>query len=136
MRWHRASAGGRRGAISRSWRDGRRRLQVEPLEDRLLLDTYGITAFNDNVAGPLTHAYTTRYADNGVDSASGQLRNIETGDLLGIVLTTSAVGGINFGGQGVNPAAGTDAGTVFGGYVDFVTAARNSIELSAASSQS
>ena len=130
MERHRLSAGGRRRRASASPRQlGWKRLRFEPLEDRVLLDAFGITAFNDNVAGPTTHSYTARYADNGVDSASGQLRNIETGELLDILVTTSAVGGITFGSQGANPAAGTDAATIFAGYVDFASATRNSIEL-------
>ena len=99
---------------------------VEPLEPRVLLS--GFTAYNDTVSGPLTHANATLYADNG-GSSSGQLKDIATGANTPVLLTAIAVGA-SFGGTGVNPAAGTDAGNIFGGYVDFTSMyGANNIEM-------
>ena len=97
------------------------------LEPRILLS--GFTAYNDTVAGPLTGEYTTLYADNG-GAASGQLRDVATGAYTPVILTTIRVGAA-FGGTGTNPAGGTPADAIFGGYVDFTSAwGSNSIEMS------
>ncbi|MBE3096092.1 MAG: lamin tail domain-containing protein [Planctomycetes bacterium] len=103
----------------------------QPLEPRLLLA--GFTAYNDTVVGPQTHANTTLYTDNGGD-ASGQLKNIATGAETPVLLTAVCVGA-TFGGTGVNPAAGTDARNIFGGYVDFTSVSgANAIEMSGSAS--
>ena len=66
---------GRRDSLTDSVRPGPG-ARVEALEPRLLLS--GFTAYNDTVAGALTHPNTTAYADNGGDAA-GQLKDIATG---------------------------------------------------------
>jgi hypothetical protein len=101
---------------------------MEPLEARLLLS--GFTAYNDAVAGALTHVNATTYADNG-GTAAGLLKDISTGANTTVTLLTTNVGG-NFGGTGSNPAGG-DAYAIFNGYVDFTsTAGNNSIEIDGA----
>ncbi|MGB2821976.1 MAG: hypothetical protein WBF17_13415, partial [Phycisphaerae bacterium] len=117
----------RRPGMSRPFRPA----AFEPLERRMLLS--GFTAYNDTVAGPQTHPNATVYTDNGGDSA-GQLRDIIAGEYTAVHLSTSGVG-VNFGGTGVNPSAGTDAGEIFGGFVDFTSASgQNSLEISGADS--
>lgn len=97
------------------------------LEPRILLS--GFTAYNDTVAGPLTGEYTTLYADNG-GAAAGQLRDVATGADTPVILTTIGVG-VGFGGTGANPADGTPADVIFGGYIDFTSAwGSNAIEMS------
>ncbi|HUU91758.1 MAG TPA: lamin tail domain-containing protein, partial [Phycisphaerae bacterium] len=86
------------------------------------------TAFNDHVAGTGTHANATSYAANG--TVSGPLKDVATGDDTPVTLATSA-SGIHYGDNGAAPAAGTDAYTVFDGYVDFRTATESSIEIAA-----
>ena len=104
---------------------------LEPLEPRLLLS--GFTAYNDTVSGPLTHDNATVYADNGGDAA-GQLKDIDSGLFTPVHVSTSAVG-VNWGGTGTNPAAETDAGNVFGAFVDFRSAnGNNSVEIEAGDS--
>jgi len=73
-------------------------------------------AFNDHVAGTGTHVNTTRYAANG--TASGILKNIDTGAGTGVTLTTSQHG-VAYYGDGAAPASGTDAYNIFNGFVDF-----------------
>jgi len=90
--------------------------------------TVQFTAFNDHVRGADTHANATSYAGNGTDS--GPLKDIATGDDTPVTLATPA-SGIHYGNNGADPAAGTDAYTVFDGYVDFSTATESSIEIAA-----
>ena len=105
---------------------------IEALEPRLLLS--GFTAYNDALSGPGTHDNTTLWADNPGGDSAGQLKDILTGDDTPVHLSTSAVG-INWGGQGANPADGTDAADIFGGYVDFLSVSgNNSVEVEAGDS--
>jgi len=89
----------------------------------------GWVAFNDHVGGAGTHANATTYAANG--TASGPLQDIATGSAVPVTLATSG-SGIHYGGNGGAAAAGTDAFTVFDGYVDFTTGTEASIEIEAA----
>lgn len=88
-----------------------------------------VVMFNDHVAGPLTHPNATSFAANG--TASGALRNIDTGAATSITLSTSAVG-INYAGASSPPAAGTDAADIFGGFIDFSASTGTSLELDGA----
>jgi len=85
-------------------------------------------AFNDHVAGTGTHVNATTYAANG--TASGLLKNIDTGAGTGVTLTTSGQGVDRYATNGAAPASGTDAYTLFNGYVDFGTGTGASIEIS------
>ena len=89
----------------------------------------GFTAFNDHVAGVGTHANATTYAANG--AGSGSLKDIDTGDDTAATLTTTH-SGVSFANNGAAPAAGTDAHTIFDGFVDFVGASGSSLEIIAA----
>ncbi|NQU24274.1 MAG: CotH kinase family protein [Candidatus Nealsonbacteria bacterium] len=102
------------------------RLLFEALEPRLQLS--GFTAFNDTIAGGATHANTTTYADVGGGSSSGQLKDIDTGALTPVLLSTFGFG-VHPGGTGSSPASGTDAADIFSGYVDFSSATGNSLEI-------
>ena len=83
-------------------------------------------AYNDHVAGPGTHPNATLYGADG--EASGPLRDIETGEALPVVLTTSALA-VSYASQTASPASGTDAAAVFDGYVDFTPNRPHSLEL-------
>jgi len=80
----------------------------------------GFVAFNDYIRGPNTHANATTYDDfdDTTDATSGSLRDIETGEDVGVVLTVSEAG-IHHAGSQAYPAPGTDAYAIFNGYVDF-----------------
>jgi len=109
-----------------------RRAVFEDLEPRLLLS--GFTAYNDAVSGPQTHANTTVWTDNPGGDSAGLLKDIVTGAETPVHVSTYAVG-VNWGGNGVNPAAGTDAADIFGGYVDFTSVfGSNSVEIEAGDS--
>ena len=125
-------SGGRRTANSRPrLRLAATPLRFEPLEPRMLLS--GFTAYNDAVQGSQTHSNATAYTDNGGDS-SGLLKDITSGADTSVLLSTSGVGH-NWGGTGGSPAAGTDAGNIFGGYVDFTSSMGNSsLEIAGADS--
>ena len=89
--------------------------------------TTGFVAFNDHVRGAGTHTNATSYAANG--TASGFLKDIETGEDLDARLTVTQNGTRYEGLQGV-PAPGTDAYDVFNGYVDFGSASNSSLAVS------
>ena len=72
---------------------------------------------------------TTFFADLSGSDSSGPLRDIESGLETQVLLSTSAVG-VNFGGNGAQPANGTDARDIFNGFVDFSAGDRKSIEIS------
>jgi hypothetical protein len=93
--------------------------------------TGGWVAFNDHIAGPGTHVNTTSYAGNG--TASGQLKNIDTGVNVGVVLTTSDSGAV-YDNNGESPAVGTDAHNIFNTYVDFTASTGTSIEIAGTNS--
>ncbi len=106
------------------------KLNLEPLEVRNLLAA-DIVMFNDVGAGPNTHANATSYVANG--TASGLLRNVDTGELTGITLATSHVGAA-FGTGGNAPLGITDAATIFNGFVDFGPGTDSLIEIVGADS--
>jgi hypothetical protein len=83
--------------------------------------------YNDHVAGPGTHAFTTTYGTIG--TTSGLMRDSITGATTPILLTTQSDGAAFEGVVGV-PAPGTDADTIFNGWVDFSSQAGSSIALS------
>lgn len=83
-------------------------------------------AYNDHERGDGTHPNTTNYQANA--TASGPLRDIVTGEDLAVVLTTSGVG-VGYAQMTDWPAAGTDAGDAFLGYVDFAPGRPHSLEL-------
>ncbi|MBN2477406.1 MAG: lamin tail domain-containing protein [Pirellulales bacterium] len=85
-------------------------------------------AYNDHFAGAGTHADTTTYAANG--TATGLLKDIATGSAPGVTLTTSQ-NAVEFDNSSNWPAAGTDAYSVFNGYVDFSAGTGCSLELDA-----
>jgi hypothetical protein len=86
-------------------------------------------AYNDHEPGAETHPNTTTYQANGTDS--GPLKDIDTGEDLPVVLTTTGVG-VNYAQLTDFPAEGTDAGNAFLGYVDFAPGRPHSLELSGA----
>jgi hypothetical protein len=104
----------------------RKRIGVgrESLEDRRVLA--GFTAYNSVETPP--NPQVTQYADYGGSGESGLLRDIATGLATGVTLTTRS-SGVNFGSQGSNPSAGTDAAEIFGGFVDFSAGSRRSVEI-------
>ncbi|MGI6302470.1 MAG: hypothetical protein ACOX52_15645 [Verrucomicrobiota bacterium] len=70
----------------------------------------------------------TRHNYQANATASGPLRDIVTGEDLAVVLTTSGVG-VGYAQMTDWPAAGTDAGDAFLGYVDFAPGRPHSLEL-------
>jgi len=93
------------------------------------MSTIDFVAYNDSAAGPQTHANTTLYRGfNGV--AAGLLKNVATGAVTGVTLTTLS-SGVGYQNNGAYPAAGTDAASIFGGFVDLGLQVQNSMELSA-----
>ncbi len=95
-------------------RDTQYRLGLESLEDRQLLAGDVTVMFNDHVRGAQTDPNTTSYAAN--KTASGFLKDIETGDETGITLDVSAVGA-RYELITLPPNEGTDAYNVFDGFV-------------------
>ena len=75
----------------------------------------GYVAFNEVATGPQTHANTTLY---DTLAETGFLKNIDTGAATTATLTIGG-SGFAFGNEGSNPAAGTEARSVFNGFVDF-----------------
>ncbi len=102
------------------------RCSFERLEDRLLL-VGDVAMYNDHIAGPGTHAYTTTYATVG--TSSGLLRDSATGATMPILLQTQSAGA-TFESVVGSPAPGTEAHTIFGGWVDFGSGPQTSISLS------
>ena len=100
---------------------------IERLENRSLLA--GLVAYNGLFSSDATAEHTTFYSDVSGRDAAGPLVDIETGEASGILLTT-AQDGVNFGGNGRQPAEGTDAYDIFNGYVDFSAGGEKSIEIS------
>jgi len=86
-------------------------------------------AYNDHIGGAGTHANATTYAADG--TTSGILKDIETGTLTLVTLTTSQTG-VAFADLSGWPAPGTDAYNAFNGYVDFSSATHASIEVAGA----
>ncbi|MCA9212788.1 MAG: lamin tail domain-containing protein [Planctomycetales bacterium] len=101
------------------------RLSMEMLEQRYVLT--GFTAYNGLFASDQTHENTTFYSPIGEDQ-SGPLRDIATGELQSAQLSTLHIGAV-FDSNGAQPAIGTDANTIFSGYVDFMAGDQRSIEL-------
>jgi hypothetical protein len=85
------------------------------------------TAYNDIVTGPATHANTTGFRTNG--TTSGLLKDIASGNSTPVTLSVSEVG-VNHEGAASFPAAGTDAGEIFLGFIDFTEGNGNSLALS------
>ena len=112
--------------LSRRNQPRHRRLSFEALEDRMLL-AGDIVMYNDHVAGPSTHSFTTTYSTVGV--SSGLLRDSATGATTPILLQTQS-NGAGFESVVGEPATGTDADTIFGGWVDFTSQPASSIALS------
>ncbi|MCX8155774.1 MAG: lamin tail domain-containing protein [Verrucomicrobiae bacterium] len=81
-------------------------------------------AFNDHLAGPGTHTNTTAWnVFNGFNNSPtnrGNLRNIETGAVLPVVLTITNLNASPGTAAGA-PAVGTPAYEVFNSFVDFGT---------------
>ena len=89
----------------------------------------GFTAYNGLFSSSETHEHTTFYSDIGGADSSGALKDIETGEETLARVTTSAIG-VNFGGNGAQPAARTDADDIFSGFVDFSAGSTRSVEIS------
>ncbi len=100
---------------------------IESLENRNLLT--GFTAFNGLFSSGDTNENTTFYSDVGGRDSAGPLIDVETGEATQVLLTTSQVG-VHFGGNGSQPASGTDAHSIFDGFVDFAAGGERSIEVS------
>ena len=108
-------------------RNRRRRVNlVESLETRNLLT--GFTAYNGLFAGADTNPNTSLYADISGHDAAGPLTDVETGESTPVLLSTSHNGAV-FDSKGSNPSSGTDAHSIFNGYVDFSVGDERSIEL-------
>ena len=90
-----------------------------------------IIMFNDVGVGPNSDANATSYVANG--TASGLLRNVDTGELTGNTLATAHVGAA-FGTGGNAPLGSTDAATIFNGFVDFGSGTDSIIEIVGADS--
>jgi len=88
----------------------------------------GFVAFNDQAVGGATHANTTVYAGNG--TRSGELKDITTGLGTGVTLTVAQTG-VNYQSGAAAPSAGTDAYSIFNGYVDFRATGGASLEIQA-----
>jgi hypothetical protein len=84
------------------------------------------SAYNDIASGPATGANTTTYAPNA--TASGPMKDSVTGVDTAVTLTVATVRVRYESTTGV-PAAATDAGATFLGYVDFSTAHPHSLAL-------
>ncbi len=84
------------------------------------------TAYNDIVAGPTTHVSTTSFAPNA--TPSGPMKDIVSGADTSVTLTVTT-SGVNYEGLTGIPAAGTDAGSTFLGFVDFSTDDPHSLAL-------
>ena len=104
-----------------------RRLRLEILERRCLL-AVDFVAFNDHLPAGGTHANATSYGTNSGATASGFLKDIDTGLDTPIVLSISS-SGPNFAGSSSQPHFSTDAGQIFNGYVDFTSQNGQSIEI-------
>ena len=104
---------------------GRRPLNMEPLEDRVVLT--GFTAYNGLFASDMTNANTTLYSPIGADQ-SGPLKDIATGVEQTASLSTLQLG-VVFDANGSQPASGTDASNIFTGFVDFSAGDQRSIEI-------
>src|SRR5688572_15233996 len=92
-----------------------RRWSFERLEDRVLL-AGDVVMFNDHIAGPGTHAFTTTYSTIG--TSSGLLRDSASGATTPILMQTQS-NGVAFESVVGTPATGTEAHTIFSGWVDF-----------------
>ena len=103
-------------------------MRFEPLEDRVLL-AGDVVMFNDHIAGPTTHPFTTSYSSIG--TGTGLLRDSATGDFTPITLTTSSSGAVFENTSGA-PAPGTDAYSTFNGWVHFGSGSGSSIAVSGA----
>ena len=112
--------------MARRRRRGSRTRHIEFLEPRLALT--GFTAYNGLFPSGDTHEHTTFYADLSDHDASGPLIDVESGHETGVLLTASQVG-VNFGGNGSNPAPGTDAHEIFDGFVDLAAGSQRSLEI-------
>ena len=109
-----------------------KQFQLEPLEARELL-AGDVVMFNDTSPGPQTHANATSYIANG--SASGNLRDIATGQPTSVRLATSTTG-VVYENSATGFAAGTDAHEIFDGFVDFSAGDGASLALSGNASYS
>ncbi len=103
-----------------------RAFHLEPLEQRVVLT--GFTAYNGIEASALTDPSTTFYTDIPGRDAAGPLRDVVIGRETTALLTTSQTG-VVFDSNGSNPAAGTDAYEIFGGFVDFSVGTQRSYEI-------
>ncbi|MEM7390950.1 MAG: lamin tail domain-containing protein, partial [Verrucomicrobiota bacterium] len=83
-------------------------------------------AFNDTVSGPNTDPNTTLYRANG--TGEGFLLEILTGSPVPVWVNTTQ-SGVVWANSGAEPAAGTDAHTVFSGFVDFSSGGGRNIEV-------
>ena len=101
-------------------------LKLESLEARNLLAA-DVVMFNDVGPGAGSSANATSYVAD--DTASGLLKNVETGEETGITLSTSHVGAA-FGNGGNTPLGETDLIDIFDGFVDFGSTTRSLIEIS------
>ncbi|MCA9170431.1 MAG: CotH kinase family protein, partial [Planctomycetales bacterium] len=107
-------------------RSGTRWMLGEPLEERAMLAAF--TAYNGLFSSNQTSPNTTFYsAINAVDNA-GPLKDVVTGADQAAILSTAHVGAV-FDTNGTQPANGTDAAEIFGGFVDFSAGSQRSIEI-------
>ena len=74
------------------------------------------SAYNDIASGPATHPNTTLYAPNA--TSSGLMKDIDTGANTSATLTVTQ-SGVNYESSTAIPSVGTDAGDIFGSFVDF-----------------
>ncbi|HEY0455113.1 MAG TPA: hypothetical protein VGE41_01995, partial [Verrucomicrobiae bacterium] len=93
-------------------------------------------AFNDHAPGAGTSSNSTTWSVQTNVGTANPLRDINTGNNLGVTLTfrTNANGlsngmGVFFASTADNPASGTPAYTNFNGYVDFAGLGTSSVEL-------
>ncbi len=104
----------------------RRCFDLQALEPRQLLT--GFTAYNGLYASGASSPNTSIYSTLPGQDSAGPLRDVQTGELLPVTLSVNQLG-VTFGGNGSQPAAGTDASDAFLNYVDFSSGDSRSIEL-------
>jgi len=84
------------------------------------------TAVNDYAPGPGTSANATSYDVFGnLGPSSGPLKDINTGQTLGVTLTLTRVGQVTPEIFGATPATGTPLNSAFAGYVDWANNSAN-----------
>ena len=113
---------------SKITRQRNQQLHLESLELRMLLT--GFTAYNGLFPSDQTSSNTTFYSPISGQDSAGPLKDVTTGEDQAVILSV-VESGVNFGGNGSQPAANTDAADIFSGFVDFSAGGQRSLEIGA-----